>query len=844
MVNKVDVSTPATRVTGDLIHDTTKSGYSFSNVVSSSSMDSSYKTPEITIKTTKIPTLKESPSGSMESEAERIARLRQEFQRGEIDANTFLDLILYKRPMTERPKLNRETTRSPKLKVTVMSETPMKNAWETTNTITEVRPIATEPISIKQQSPSFQTTKKPSSPAVFSARTTPIRPMTEGPKFSGNPTESSQTLSAMEPRSENNLNQLITQTDKTTNDHVIKDITPSSEITKNVMGLQMDATPKITRKAFNLLSSGGASLDVLQYHERQASRAGVPSGLGQPADRDLFQREVTGVPIKQQYSGLSFGGLSAQMAPVFADSLGHNSQTMSPDRFDNFDFVNGKSLRRGEVVATTTESWMPRTQVHGSLSQMNGQMNGQLVADPGSFDQFNSGAFGLTAHESFEQNFGLSNSMGKPSIDFTGGSSSLANLGNVVSSGSISSFENRRLGTINNNKFSNGQILWDTNAGNAGHMANRLAGGRIYTPGQMSNFNQFNSGQISNGNNFHPRASPQRRTTRVVNQQLSNQAPNENVQMNWYEFGPQGQRQNTNRLSNGFGSEVPVSASVKSPSQAKKTQSLGSLSNPYNGGLESGVLVSASGQNMEINIAKGAQEKSASDKNVITHSLGSHFAFSPENQGPSDILMPSSQMLSPQKLTSGNFRTFGQNQNSRPNPVYNQQGSEGVLISSNGFGRFNSGFTRPPDTPPTPQPEVPRDIPFPSAGSLSSVRNQPPPPPPPPRPVALVRPRPRPSAPSPNTWVRPSLPSVPSQNLAVEPSGNVCQYREILQCEGRGFHRDQPGIGEECVRMCSGGHCPPKRCYCECRNNMTGVRRPLRTSSPSFQTGRFRGSNV
>lgn len=849
-----DIVTPLSTVTGDLIHNTTKTGYSFSNVLSTEAqLEGSYKTPEITLKTTKNPTFTESPSRRFESDAERIIRLKKELDRGEIDSKTFLDLILYRRPMTKRP--NVDTTSSPELKVSIMSETPMEQTWVTSNAIMDKVPSSKDPVTAKPIPQVFQTTRMTSSPVVFSARTTPMKQRaqqyTEVPKSNVDSHQNSIVSNAHESHNDSNRNQPQTQMNEIPNGQFVKDTTPSYEMTRDIVGLQVDAAPLITKKAFNLLSSGGASLDILQYHERQASQAGVPSGLGQPADREMFRQEVTGVPVQQRaaYSGLSFSGLSAQMAPMFADSSGHQSQTMSPDRFDNFDFINGKSVRRGHPleIRTTTESWMPRTQVQGSLSQMN-QMNN--YRDQNNMNNFNNAAHGLTAHESFEQKFGLSNSVGKPSIDFTGGSSSLGNLGNVVASGSISSFENRRRKSLQNNRFANGQIVWDSHAG---HGSNQMSDGHIFTQDQMSNMNRFNSGQMSNGNNFNSRASPQRRANRVVNQQFSNPAPTENVQFNWYEFGSENQGQGSGRLSNGFGgaANVPSSfqpqtrESIQSPGQSSRTQPLGSLSNPHSG-LESGVLVSASGQNMEINVARGIKQKTAADKNVITHSLGSHFAFVPENQGPSDILMPSSQMLSSQKLTGGNFRTFGQKpQQQQANPRYDPMQSNGVLISSrseNSFGRFdNSGFTRPPVTLSTPQPELPRDIPFRSGGSLSNVPNPPPPPPPPSRFMPQVKPRP--PAPSRNTMVRPSAPSVPSQNVAPQPSTNVCGYREVLHCEGRGFHRSYPGIGEQCVRTCTSGHCPVKRCQCECINTMTGSSRPFISSNP-LHSNMFRGNNV
>lgn len=850
-----DIVTPLSTVTGDLIHDTTKTGYSFSNVVSTEAQQQgSYKTPEITLKTTKNPTLTKSPSRQFESDAERLIRLKQELERGDIDPKTFLDLILYKRPMTKRP--NVDTTSSPELKVSIMSETPMEQTWVTSNAIMDKVPSSKDPVTAKPIPQVFQTTKMTSSPVVFSARTTPMKQgaqqYTEVPKSNRDSHQNSVVSNAREPQSDSNRNQPQAQMNDIPNGQFAKDTTPSQEMTRDIVGLQVDAAPLITKKAFNLLSSGGASLDVLQYHERQASQAGVPSGLGQPADRDMFRQEVTGVPVQQRaaYSGLSFSGLSAQMAPVFADSSGHQSQTMSPDRFDNYDFVNGISVRRGHPleIRTTTESWMPRTQVQGSLSQMS-RMNNNYI-DQNNMNNLNNAALGLTAHESFEQKFGLSNSVGKPSIDFTGGSSSLGNLGNVVSSGSISSFENRRRNSLQNNRFANGQIVWDSHAGQGSH---QMPDGQIFTQGQMSNMNRFSSGQLSNGNNFNSRASPQRRANRVVNQQFSNPAPTENVQINLYEFGSENQGQGSGRLSNGFGgaANVPSSfqpqtrESIQSPSQASRPQPLGSLSNP-NSGLESGVLVSASGQNMEIHVARGIKQKTGADKNVISHSLGSHFAFVPESQGPSDILMPNSQMLSSQKLGGGNFRTFGQKpRQQQANPRYNPKQSNGVLVSSrsgNSFGRFdNSGFTRPPVTPSTPQPELPRDIPFRSGGSLSNVPNPPPPPPLPSRFMPQVKPRP--PAPSRNTMVRPSAPSIPSQNVAPQPSNNVCGYREVLHCEGRGFHRRFPGIGEQCVRTCTSGHCPAKRCQCECRNTMTGSRRPFRSSNP-LHSNMFQGSNV
>lgn len=855
---KNEVVTPLSTVTGDLIHNTTKTGYSFNNVVSTETqLGGSYKTPEITIKTTKKPALTESPSARYESDAERIIRLKQELDRGEIDSKTFLDLILYKRPMTKRPSV--DTTTSPELKVSIMSETPSEQMWVTSNAIMDKVSSSKDPVTVKPIPQVFKTTKITSSPIVFSARTTPmkqgIQQFTELPKYNGDSNQNPIGSNAQQSLNKYNQNQPQTQINDLQNGQFMKDTTPSYEMTRDIVGLQVDATPQITKKAFHLLSSGGASLDILQYHERQASKAGVPSGLGQPADRDMFRQEVTGVPVQQQaaYSGLSFSGLSAQMAPVFADSSGHQSQTMSPDRFDNFDFVNGKSVKRGHPleVRTTTESWLPRTQVQGRLSQMSGMnnyMDQNNMNNMNNMDNFNNAAFGLTAHESFEQKFGLSNSVGKPSIDFTGGSSSLGNLGNVVATGSISSFENRRMNNFQNKRFANGQIVWDTPAGVG---SDQMSGGHIFTQDQMPNMNRFNSGQLSNGNNFNSRASPQRRANRVVNQQLSNPAPTENVQMNWYEF--ENQRQSFGRVSSGFdrSANVPSSfqsqtrESIESPSQASRTQPLGSLSNPHNGGLDSGVLVSASGQNMEINVARGIKSKTAADKNVITHSLGSHFAFSPENQGPSDILMPSSQMLSPQKLTGGNFQTFGQSNQQQANPRYNQMQSNGVLIASrseNSFGRFdNSGFTRPPVTPPTPQPELPRDIPFRSGVSLSNVPNPPPPPPPPSRFMPQVKPRPQ--APSRNTMVRPSVPSAPSRDLAPQPTTNVCGYREVLHCEGRGFHRRYPGISEQCVRTCTSGHCPVKRCQCECRNTMTGSSRPFRSPNP-LHSNMFPGSSV
>lgn len=143
-----DIVTPLSTVTGDLIHDTTKTGYSFSNVVSTEAQQQgSYKTPEITLKTTKNPTLTKSPSRQFESDAERLIRLKQELERGDIDPKTFLDLILYKRPMTKRP--NVDTTSSPELKVSIMSETPMEQTWVTSNAIMDKVPSSKDPVTAK-----------------------------------------------------------------------------------------------------------------------------------------------------------------------------------------------------------------------------------------------------------------------------------------------------------------------------------------------------------------------------------------------------------------------------------------------------------------------------------------------------------------------------------------------------------------------------------------------------------------------------------------------------------------------------------------------------------------------
>lgn len=184
-------------------------------------------------------------------------------------------------------------------------------------------------------------------------------------------------------------------------------------------------------------------------------------------------------------------------------------------------------------------------------------------------------------------------------------------------------------------------------------------------------------------------------------------------------------------------------------------------------------------------------------------------------------------MLSADKISGGNYQTFNQDQVRRPRQQNNPPPPQGVIVSGglrNDFGRLDSSINRMPNNPrpPPPPPQTPRDS-FNFGGSLSNVPNSP----------SQVRPRPS---------VQGVPVPVPIRRPIPQPSTSVCREGEVLQCEGRGFHRNYPRIREECARKCTTGHCPVKRCYCECRNTQTGSRRPLRTSN--LFNNRFQSTNV